>query len=230
MDRRATSARREGAEDSPVGLLRHRAEQRAQWQIYAPSPPPGDPEPNRYVELERDICLERDIRDGEIVLGMRRSILNDFEPVPEQLLVDVLDALLVRYVLARGPEWNLEVQDIDKPLSIQVRVFLANRFGVSVARPSPKRSAGRGSIGYEEDAQERRTHSERARLIAECRHWLFKHHESGPKNRPKAKYRDEAMQQIPGLSARGFNRAWDEVVGTDPQWIGSGRPRKRRTD
>lgn len=59
-----------------------------------------------------------------------------------------------------------------------------------------------------------------------CERWLRRLREEGPKDRSRPEYEKEAMERFPGLSAKGFGRAWRAAhAGTD--WARPGAPRKR---
>ena len=75
--------------------------------------------------------------------------------------------------------------------------------------------------------------SSRSRAEIDCRKWIRELPAKGYIQPDKAALRDEALEIFPGLSARGFDRAWD--LEAAPEWKQPGpkpahlRPTKRAT-
>jgi hypothetical protein len=64
-----------------------------------------------------------------------------------------------------------------------------------------------------------------AKAERDCAEWL-RSLAKEPKQHPKAWYRDEAIRRFPGLSAKGFDRAWKRA--TPKEWWMAGAPGKRK--
>lgn len=72
--------------------------------------------------------------------------------------------------------------------------------------------------------------SQTAKAESDCRRWLTEQIQKSPHQRPKPRgdFRREALERFPGLSGRGFERAWDAAIESAGAllWRASGRPRK----
>lgn len=97
---------------------------------------------------------------------------------------------------------------------VQSEVTLARQFyvGVRVYRAEDFARLSAGQPDYS---------SNKAR--AACEDWLRDLASNGDKEMSKGKYKKVAREKFPGLSGRGFDRAWQNAVGDRDDWTRPGR-------
>jgi hypothetical protein len=117
------------------------------------------------------------------------------------------------------------IEAAKKELLRDFRLLLMESVATLVSSPTPENT----TPSAPDETTEHRQLPSIAKAESQCRAWLIEQMRASPHERPMAKegHLRAAVDKYPGLSERGFERAWARAIEeTEARWNLAGRPKK----